>query len=267
MKRLGKVTHIVLHYSATYADQDLTAKDIDAMHKARGWKMIGYHYVIRRGGMIEKGREENELGAHVGGQNSGKIGICCIGGLDRATGPNVGVDNRTPEQIKATVWLVKDLLKRYPGAQVVGPRDLAPTQVGTVDDVVVQQGGGVDEFDRGGQFDRDVDRAPGPRGSGGGQGQQGPQTLAAGRDQMFGQQGDDRDLRLHPLDDHGVDGRHVSRSQLHQRLDAALGSGIGDGDSVQGETLRRDGAGKESRLKIQPPPCPTTMRRTMVIGP
>lgn len=123
-----KITHIVLHYSATYADQDLGVSDIDKMHKARGWKGVGYHYVIRRDGTIQKGRDENEIGAHVGGQNTGKLGICCIGGLDRATGPNVGVDNRTPDQIKATIWLVRDILKRHPGAVVVGHRDLAPTQ-------------------------------------------------------------------------------------------------------------------------------------------
>ncbi|WP_425248640.1 N-acetylmuramoyl-L-alanine amidase [Chelativorans salis] len=67
-------------------------------------------------------------GAHIGGQNSGKIGICCIGGLNRATGANVGVDNRTPAQIKAQIKLIRECLKRYPGAQIVGHRDLAATQ-------------------------------------------------------------------------------------------------------------------------------------------
>ena len=35
MTALGPVTHIVLHYSATYPDQDITAADIDKMHRAR----------------------------------------------------------------------------------------------------------------------------------------------------------------------------------------------------------------------------------------
>lgn len=34
MTSIGPVTHIVVHYSATYADQDVTAADIDRMHKA-----------------------------------------------------------------------------------------------------------------------------------------------------------------------------------------------------------------------------------------
>lgn len=125
---MTKITHIVVHYSATYADQNLTVKDIDKMHRARGWQMVGYHYVIRRDGVIEQGRPETMVGAHVGGQNTGKIGICCIGGLNRATGPNKGVDNRTPAQIESLIKLIRDLLKRYPGAKVVGHRDLAATQ-------------------------------------------------------------------------------------------------------------------------------------------
>ena len=125
---MKKITHIVVHYSATYEDQNLTVKDIDKMHKARGWNGVGYHYVIRRDGTVEKGRPETTVGAHVGGQNSGKIGICCIGGLNRATGPNQGVDNRTPAQVTALIRLIKEILSRHPSAKVVGHRDLAATQ-------------------------------------------------------------------------------------------------------------------------------------------
>lgn len=123
-----RVEAIVIHYSATYADQNLTVKDIDRMHRERGWQMVGYHYVIRRDGVIERGRPESMVGAHVANQNTGKIGICCIGGLDRTTGPNKGVDNRTPAQVESLIKLIRDLLKRYPGAKVVGHRDLAATQ-------------------------------------------------------------------------------------------------------------------------------------------
>ena len=122
------VTHIVVHYSATYPDMDIGAKEIGAMHRARNFTEIGYHWVIRRDGSIEKGRDEWKVGAHVGGQNTGKIGICWVGGVDRATGPNKGVDNRSPAQTQALITLIRSLLARYPGAKVVGHRDLAPTQ-------------------------------------------------------------------------------------------------------------------------------------------
>ena len=121
------VRFIVLHYSATYADQDLGVEDIRKMHLDRGWNDVGYHYIIKRDGTVQKGRADSVVGAHVAGHNTGSLGICCIGGLERATGPNVGVDNRTDAQKAATIRLVRDLLAIHPGAQVVGHRDLAPT--------------------------------------------------------------------------------------------------------------------------------------------
>lgn len=123
-----KITHIVVHYSATYSDQDFTAADIDRMHRERGFRKIGYHYFICRNGVVEEGRPEHEIGAHVSGQNTGTLGICWAGGLERATGPNVGVDNRTPDQTASLISLIRDLLKRHPDARVVGHRDLAATQ-------------------------------------------------------------------------------------------------------------------------------------------
>lgn len=125
---LGTVKRIVLHYSATYPDQDLDVSDIDAMHRARGFSGVGYHFVIKRDGTVQKGRPESQLGAHVLNHNTGSIGICTIGGLDRKTGPNVGVDNRTPEQIAAQLKLIRDLLTRHPDAEVLGHRDLGATQ-------------------------------------------------------------------------------------------------------------------------------------------
>lgn len=122
-----KITHIVVHYSATYSDQDITAADIDKMHKARGWKGIGYHWFIRRDGTLEQGRPENQVGAHVGGQNTGKLGICWAGGLERGAS-NKGVNNMTDEQEATLIKQIRAMLKRYPGAEVVGHRDLAATQ-------------------------------------------------------------------------------------------------------------------------------------------
>lgn len=122
------IRRIVLHYSATYPDQDIGAAEIDRMHRARGFNSIGYHYVIRRDGRVEKGRPDTTIGAHVSGHNTGSLGICCIGGIERATGPNVGIDNRTEAQKAATIRLVRELLQKHPGAEVLGHRDLGATQ-------------------------------------------------------------------------------------------------------------------------------------------
>ena len=46
-KAMNKIDSIIIHCSATRAGQDLTEKDIDRMHRARGFSQIGYNYVIR----------------------------------------------------------------------------------------------------------------------------------------------------------------------------------------------------------------------------
>jgi N-acetylmuramoyl-L-alanine amidase len=119
----------VIHYSAAYADQERTAADIDRMHRARTppFRCIGYHYFIRRDGTVEPGRPEHELGAHVVGQNAGKLGICWAGGLERGSGSVVGVNTMTSAQEASLIRLIRELLERFPQAKVVGHRDLAPT--------------------------------------------------------------------------------------------------------------------------------------------
>lgn len=122
---MRRITHIVLHCSASVpaAAAHQTAADIDAMHKARGFRKIGYHYFIRADGTVEKGRPETEIGAHVEGHNATSIGICYAGGLD-AKGK--AADTRTPQQLEALAKLVAELKRRYPPAIVLGHRDLSP---------------------------------------------------------------------------------------------------------------------------------------------
>lgn len=125
-----KVTHIVVHYSATYDDQEITAADIDRMHKARKppFKKIGYHFFYRLNGMEEVGRPITEVGAHVGGQNKGKIGLCYAGGTKRETGPELGVNTLNLAQEKALINRIKILKATFPDAVVCGHKDLAATQ-------------------------------------------------------------------------------------------------------------------------------------------
>ena len=120
---------IVIHYSATYPDANVTRATVDKWHRDRGFREIGYHWFIRRDGTLEEGRAEGTLGAHVRGHNSGTIGICWAGGIDRKTGPDKGVWNPTPEQEACLVRLIHDIQKRWPNAKrVVGHKDLAATE-------------------------------------------------------------------------------------------------------------------------------------------
>lgn len=121
---MRKINLIVVHCSATPEGRDVTAADINKMHIARGFKKIGYHYVVRLDGTVEMGRKENEIGAHAKGYNANSIGVCYVGGL--ASDGKTPKDTRTPAQKSALKKLLHTLKQRYPDARIVGHRDLSP---------------------------------------------------------------------------------------------------------------------------------------------
>ncbi len=125
---------IVIHCSATRANQDVRAADIDKWHKERGFACIGYNYVVDLDGTVETGRPLTRDGAHCNtaglsgvSYNKHSIGICYVGGLD-ADGN--AADTRTPEQKKALSELVYKLIDQYPIVEVIGHRDASPDKNG-----------------------------------------------------------------------------------------------------------------------------------------
>ena len=61
------IDKIIVHCSATPEGRDIDAAKIDEWHKKRGWKMIGYHFVVKLDGIIELGRPLDMQGAHTKG--------------------------------------------------------------------------------------------------------------------------------------------------------------------------------------------------------
>lgn len=120
MRRIDK---IIVHCTATPAGREVTVADVKAWHKARGFRTIGYHYLVYLDGTVHAGRRESEPGAHCLGQNARSIGVCYVGGLDAATGEPR--DTRTPAQRRALRALVGSLRRRYPNATVHGHREFA----------------------------------------------------------------------------------------------------------------------------------------------
>ena len=111
---------IVLHCSATSADADIGACEIDKWHVARGWSQIGYHFVVRRDGTIERARPLHLPGAHTKGHNNYTIGVCYIGGVNDDNEPE---DNMTKKQAKAFVELVEKIRDLFGPIHVKGHRD------------------------------------------------------------------------------------------------------------------------------------------------
>lgn len=117
----------MVHCTATQEGRNFTANDIDRWHKQRGWKGIGYHYVVDLNGNIEKGRPDWKIGAHVKGHNRHSIGVVYVGGLDRNLAPK---DTRTFKQRIALEKLLKELKQKYPEAKILGHRDFSKDQNG-----------------------------------------------------------------------------------------------------------------------------------------
>ena len=117
------IREIIIHCADTPEGRNNTVADITAWHKARGFRTIGYHFVIYLDGSIHKGRPIEEVGAHCkeGGHNRHSIGICYIGG--RTADMKENKDTRTPEQKQALTRLLKELLSRFPRATIHGHRE------------------------------------------------------------------------------------------------------------------------------------------------
>jgi N-acetyl-anhydromuramyl-L-alanine amidase AmpD len=102
--------YIVIHHSGT--DEGSEAA-FDREHKTRGWRGVGYDFVIGNGQGVRDGlvqvtfRWEGQLeGAHAGDKefNDYGIGICLVGDFNRG--------RPTPKQMDALVGLINYLQAR-----------------------------------------------------------------------------------------------------------------------------------------------------------
>ncbi len=118
---MRRINLIILHCSATKITQDFPVESLEACHKARGFKTIGYHYYITKDGQMHLCRPEDMIGAHARRYNAHSIGICYEGGLDANGNP---ADTRTPAQKHALITLLRSLKVDYPDAEILGHCDL-----------------------------------------------------------------------------------------------------------------------------------------------
>jgi N-acetyl-anhydromuramyl-L-alanine amidase AmpD len=113
---------IIIHHIGK-PNRDVSAAEVHGWHLNEGWSGIGYHFLIRRDGTIERGRPEWAVGSHAYKHNNGSIGVNFAG--------NMEVMNPTNKQIEAGAMLLADLCTRYniiPSEQtIVGHCDLMET--------------------------------------------------------------------------------------------------------------------------------------------
>jgi len=118
---MREIKKLIIHCSATKPSMDIGAEDIRGWHKSKGWDDIGYHYVIRRNGKVEKGRDVSIAGAHAKGHNFNSIGVCLVGGIDNDSKAD---DNYNLKQYNALIQLISFLEITFPIDDVLGHRDL-----------------------------------------------------------------------------------------------------------------------------------------------
>ncbi len=112
---------IIIHHSGTEVGNMAI---FDRAHKQRGWKGVGYHFVIDNGssgremGQIEVTfrwqQQLNGAHCHASNMNSHAIGICLVGNFDKHGVPS--------EQFESLVKLVRLLQRTYsiPKTRVIG---------------------------------------------------------------------------------------------------------------------------------------------------
>lgn len=120
---MRNIDKIIIHCSATPPDMDIGAEEIRRWHvNGNGWSDIGYHYVIKRDGMVDAGRDVEITGAHTKGHNKGSIGICMVGGIDSEGNAQ---NNFTRRQFKTLENMVRFMKATYKNATIHGHREFA----------------------------------------------------------------------------------------------------------------------------------------------
>ena len=104
---------IVIHHTGNPQDDDLSAVEIHRSHLAQGWAGIGYHFVIRKDGSIERGRPVNTIGSHAYGRNSDSIGIHICGNFESADPQTFRIGSPTDAQIESAAMLIANLTADY----------------------------------------------------------------------------------------------------------------------------------------------------------
>ena len=116
MLKKDEIKFLVVHCSDTPNKNNIDASFIHQMHLNNGWDGIGYHKVILRSGVIENGRPEFWIGAHVKGLNDSSLGVCLIGST-----------KFTNKQFISLKKVLLNWKKKYPNSKILGHRDATVT--------------------------------------------------------------------------------------------------------------------------------------------
>lgn len=116
LEKDNKPTMLIYHHTAI---KNISPLEIDELHKNKGWNGIGYHYYIRKDGVIYNGRDEEAEGSHTKGYNKVSIGVCLEGDFEE--------EDVTESQMKALEKLSVYLCLKYDIKNIIPHRNLGKT--------------------------------------------------------------------------------------------------------------------------------------------
>ena len=108
---------IVIHCTQTPEDMDVDVEKVTTWHKNRGFDTIGYHYLIKRDGTLQVGRDEDVTGAHAVAVNGTSIGVALVGGGTVDMGWENNFESVQFETLKSILLKLKD---KYDIKKIIG---------------------------------------------------------------------------------------------------------------------------------------------------
>lgn len=126
-----EVTELVVHWTETPTNKNIGSEELNDLHISFGLDGLGYHYVIRRDGTLQRGRPVNIVGQHAPTNNHDQrsIGIVFVGGINAPSGtPNldsfISAQSLTRSQLNTFDHICRAFYAVFPGGQIVGHSEI-----------------------------------------------------------------------------------------------------------------------------------------------
>jgi len=126
--------YIIIHSSQTPPSENLDVKDMNKLHRQKGFLNVVHHLIIKRDGSVETGRHLEEIGAHTEGYNDTSVSVCLIGGtiMDSELEPRLNYTSKQWQELKESVMWLR---YTYPQSSILGFNEIETTQLSPYFDV------------------------------------------------------------------------------------------------------------------------------------